>query len=247
MQLLAGAGLNSYRFGIEWVRIEPRPGQFSNAELAHYGRMIDTALELGVTPVVTLRHFTSPLWFAEEGGWLSPKATDRFVAYVSRASEILDGVEWVVTINEPNMMAMMQEAMRSGKVSQWHSPTVDGDAERERIAANLPVPTPEFAAPFIAAHHAARDVIRERTGANVGWSVANGALTSAPEHTEKLAEVEHSWENLYLEAAAGDDFIGVQSYSSRRVDANGLVPHPDHPDNTMTGAAYRPDALGVVQ
>ncbi|MGN6404685.1 family 1 glycosylhydrolase, partial [Sinomonas sp.] len=58
MQLLAGAGLNSYRFGIEWARIEPLPGRFSRAELAHYRRMIETAFELGITPVVTLSHFT---------------------------------------------------------------------------------------------------------------------------------------------------------------------------------------------
>ncbi|MWB98409.1 glycoside hydrolase family 1 protein [Agromyces seonyuensis] len=249
MRLLADAGLNAYRFGVEWARIEPRPGQFSNAELAHYRRMIETAFEFGLTPVVTLHHFTCPAWFAQEGGWMSPTATERFVAYVTKVVEILDGVEWVVTINEPNMLAMMtmlQEAMRSGQLSQWQSPTIDGEAERERIAANLPVATEEFSRPFIAAHHAVRDLIRERTGAKVGWSVANGALEPTPGDEEKFAEVQRLQENLYLEAARGDDFIGVQSYSSQRVDANGLVPHPEHPDNTLTGAAYRPDALGIA-
>ncbi|BAS12663.1 putative beta-glucosidase 17 [Arthrobacter sp. Hiyo8] len=59
MELLADAGLTAYRFGIEWARIEPLPGRFSRAELAHYRRMIDTALGLGLTPVVTLNHFTT--------------------------------------------------------------------------------------------------------------------------------------------------------------------------------------------
>lgn len=77
MRLLADAGLNSYRFGIEWARIEPEPGLISRAELAHYRRMIDTALELGLTPVVTLHHFTNPRWFAAEGGWMgSGRSTD---------------------------------------------------------------------------------------------------------------------------------------------------------------------------
>ena len=71
IRLLAEAGLNAYRFGIEWARVEPRPGQISRAELAHYRRMIETCLEFGVTPVVTLHHFSSPRWFAEHGGWLS--------------------------------------------------------------------------------------------------------------------------------------------------------------------------------
>lgn len=249
MRLLADAGLDTYRFGVEWARIEPRQGQFSNAELAHYRRMIETALELSITPVVTLHHFTSPAWFAQKGGWLSQTAVDEFSEYVSRVCSILDGVDWVVTINEPNMMAMMvmlQEAMRSGAMTEWHSPTIDGEAERDRIAANLPVPSEDFAQPFIAAHHAAREVLRTHTTAHVGWSVANGALEATPGNREKFDEVERLWENLYLEASRDDDFIGVQSYSSQKVDASGLVPHPEHPDNTMTGAAYRPDALGMA-
>src|SRR3954452_1367494 len=60
MQLLADAGLNSYRFGIEWARIEPKPGEVSRAELAHYRRMIDASLDLGLKPVITLNHFTIP-------------------------------------------------------------------------------------------------------------------------------------------------------------------------------------------
>lgn len=60
MRMLADAGLSAYRFGVEWARIEPRPGQISRAELAHYRRMIDTSIEFGLTPVVTLHHFSSP-------------------------------------------------------------------------------------------------------------------------------------------------------------------------------------------
>ncbi|WP_025157735.1 glycoside hydrolase family 1 protein [Leifsonia aquatica] len=249
MRLLAEAGLTAYRFSIEWARIEPKQGQFSLAELAHYRRMIETALELGIVPVVTLHHFTVPAWFAQAGGWTAPDAIDRFAAYVERASAILDGVEWVVTINEPNMLAMMtmlQEAMRDGRLSTWQSPTVDGEAEQARIAANLPTPTAEYAAPFIAAHHAAREVLRRTTSAKVGWSIADQALEALPGNEAKLAEIRWEAEDIYLEAARGDDFIGVQSYSSQNVDENGVVPHPEHPDNTLTGAAYRPDALGIA-
>lgn len=249
MTLLAGAGLNAYRFGIEWARIEPRPGMFSNAELAHYRRMIDTALELGITPVITLNHFTVPRWFAETGSWLGDGAAERFAAYATRATEILDGVDWIVTINEPNMIAMMmmmQEAARTGQLAEWQSPTVDGDAERARIAANLPVPRVHDAQPLIAAHHAVRDIVRTRTGANVGWSIANGAFTAAPGGEERLVDVRYAYEDVYLEASAGDDFVGVQSYSTQQVGSAGLIPHPEHPDNTLTGAACRPDALEMA-
>jgi len=249
MELLARAGLNAYRFGIEWARVEPAPGQYSRAELAHYRRMIDTALELGITPVVTLYHFSVPRWFAEQGGWQARDSADRFAAYAEQAAGILGGVEWIVTVNEPNMMAimvMMQEAARSGQLAQWQSPTVDWERDGDRLAAMLPVPKPEFGLPFIAAHHAARAVLREQTRAKVGWSVANGALEAVPGGEEKLAEVRRDYEDLYLEASAGDDFVGVQSYSTRQVGASGLLPQPDHPDNTLVGTAYRPDALGIA-
>jgi len=84
MQLLADAGLNSYRFGVEWARIEPRPEQFFRAALAHYRRMIDTAAELGLTTVVTLHHFTSPAWFIAEGGFLGDSASARLRAYLKQ-------------------------------------------------------------------------------------------------------------------------------------------------------------------
>lgn len=249
MELLAGAGCTAYRFGIEWARIEPRPGQVSRAELAHYRRMIDTALQLGLEPVITLQHFTTPLWFAEEGGWLGENAVARFASFVTTATQILDGVQWVATMNEPNMQAMMvmlQEAMRSGQLAQWQSPTLDGQAQRERIAANLPVPEPRFGHRMVELHHAVREIVRERTGAKVGWTIANGALTAIPGSEGKLVEVRYAYEDLYLEGSRGDDWVGVQSYSSQQVDANGIVPHPEHPDNTQTGAAHRPDALGMA-
>ncbi|MET0798343.1 MAG: family 1 glycosylhydrolase, partial [Rhodococcus sp. (in: high G+C Gram-positive bacteria)] len=74
MRLLADAGLDSYRFSIEWARIEPRPGEFSAEALVHYRDMIETAFEFGITPVVTLHHFTNPLWFSQCGGWTAPDA-----------------------------------------------------------------------------------------------------------------------------------------------------------------------------
>ncbi|GAB2844673.1 family 1 glycosylhydrolase [Actinocorallia aurea] len=249
MRLLAEAGLNSYRFGIEWARIEPAPGRYSNAELAHYRRMIDTALELGLKPVVTLHHFTHPLWFAERGSWMADDAVERFTDYVRKAAGILDGVEWVCTINEPNMLALMvgmeraaKAAMASGEdLKKWMSPTVEGAARPV-----LPNPDPEVGRRLIEAHHAARGVLWENTDAKVGWTVACQALVARPGCEALLKELQDVRENLYLEAAREDDFIGVQSYSSQDVDENGIVPHPQTPDTTLTGNAYRPDALGIA-
>lgn len=248
MQLMADAGLNAYRFGIEWARIQPRPDLWSNAELAHYRRMIETAIELGLTPVVTLQHFTLPAWFADEGGITGPTAPDRWRAYVERVSTILDGVEWVVTINEPNMFAMMTgltKMVSGGKLDQWVSPTVEGEPESSSVT-SLPAPDPEIGSALVALHRQAVGILHARTGAKVGWTIANQAFTLTPGNAQKFTEVSYVWEDLYLQASRGDDFVGVQSYSAQPVDANGIVPHPPHPDNTLTGAAYRPDALGIA-
>ena len=62
--LIASLGFNTYRFSIEWARIEPEEGEFSVAELEHYRRMLAACHEHGLTPIVTYHHFTSPRWFA---------------------------------------------------------------------------------------------------------------------------------------------------------------------------------------
>lgn len=251
IDLLAGAGLSSYRFSLEWSRIEPIEGRFSRAELAHYRRVIDHCLESGVTPVVTLQHFTTPRWFADDGGWLSPKAKERFLSFVTEATTILHDVEWVVTMNEPNMQAAIMTAMRrmqDQNGGQWTSPTVeaDGDEEKRSHGEFLTYADPEIGKAFVEIHHAAREIVRERTDAKVGWTIAAGALTAVPGGEHKLREIRYGKEDIYWEGSRGDDFVGVQAYSSQQVDADGLVPHPPHPDNTLVGTAYRPDSLAMA-
>ena len=233
LRLVAAAGLNAYRFSLEWSRIEPLPGQYSRAMLDHYRRLIDTTLGLGLTPVVTLHHFTHPLWFGERGAWLAQDAVDRFAAYVARACTILDGVDWVCTINEPNIVAVnhgQQRRLARGEDYQF-------------VGA---MPDDEVGEALINAHTAAAPIVSEIVGARVGWTVANQALTPTPGAEAKHREVQWLWEDRYLEAARGDDFVGVQSYTSQPVDARGIVAHPERPDNTLMGWAYRPDALGLA-
>jgi beta-glucosidase len=245
MKLLADAGLNAYRFGIEWARVEPLPGQFSLAELAHYRRMIDTALKLGLTPVVTLHHFSSPRWFIEEGGWLGDTAIERFTAYVTRVCDILTGVPWVCTINEPNMFAFMM--LMAGAINTDAVPVMDTPTVQQEGGFVLPLPLPEATQRLIEAHHAAREIVRARTDAAVGWTVANLALYAGDAaHDARLLEERRAREDVFLEAARDDDFIGVQAYSTQEVGADGLVPNPAHPDNTLVGTPYRPDALGIA-
>jgi beta-glucosidase len=110
----------------------------------------------------------------------------------------------------------------------------------------MPSPSVEIGETLVRAHRAAVAVVREHTSAKVGWTVAQQALVPAPGSEKLYAELRWAWEDLYHHGASGDDFLGVQSYTSQLVDKDGIVPAPEHPDNTLTGWAYRPDALGIA-
>ena len=104
IRLLAKAGLNAYRFSIEWARIEPEEGQFDAAEVEHYRKVIACCKAHGVEPVVTLLHFTSPRWLIAKGGWEAESTISYFKRYVSYVMEQLgDELHYVCTINEANM------------------------------------------------------------------------------------------------------------------------------------------------
>ncbi|MBI4115183.1 MAG: glycoside hydrolase family 1 protein [Candidatus Omnitrophica bacterium] len=93
---------NAHRFSLEWSRIEPEEGQFNEEALSHYREVIE-ALKLNrLEPIVTLHHFTLPLWLAKQGGWLSHKTPNLFARYVRKAVETLgEGVRYWITLNEP--------------------------------------------------------------------------------------------------------------------------------------------------
>ncbi|SEM38998.1 glycosyl hydrolase family 1 [Stigmatella aurantiaca] len=104
MQVL---GANAYRFGLEWSRLEPAPGVW-NAEAAERYRQWARTLRLqGITPLVTLYHFTLPLWVSDMGGWENPATLEAFEAYAARVAEALGGeVDLWCTVNEPNVYAV---------------------------------------------------------------------------------------------------------------------------------------------
>ena len=80
-------GLKSYRFSIEWSRIEPEEGRFDEEAIAHYHGVIDCLNELGIEPMVTLHHFTDPIWFADKGSFEEKDNIDLFVRFARRCFE----------------------------------------------------------------------------------------------------------------------------------------------------------------
>ncbi|WP_051969730.1 family 1 glycosylhydrolase [Kitasatospora azatica] len=153
MDLLAELGFTDYRFSIEWARIEPAPGHFSRAALAHYRRMVEGALERGLRPLVTLQHFTLPRWFADQGGWTAEAAADRFARYVAATAPIIGSdVQHVCTINEPDTVAALSTDEGTEDLT---------DKATDKVADTL-----------IRAHRQAVAAIKEISpDVQVGWSV----------------------------------------------------------------------------
>lgn len=105
--LLAEMGIGHYRLGIEWVRVEPSPGEFDPAAIGHYREELSGLRAAGVRPLVTLHHFNLPGWLADAGGWLAPEATEAFLRFVRRmVTDLGDIVDEWIPINEPNVYAV---------------------------------------------------------------------------------------------------------------------------------------------
>ncbi len=105
-QIARSLNLNAFRFGIEWSRIEPEEGKWDEKEIQHYKKYITEMRQQGLEPFLNLWHWTMPVWFTDKGGFTKHrnlKYFDRFVQKV--ADELIDDVQYVLTINEPNVYA----------------------------------------------------------------------------------------------------------------------------------------------
>ncbi|UQN28296.1 glycoside hydrolase family 1 protein [Brachybacterium kimchii] len=226
--LLADAGLNAYRFSIEWARIEPERGVVSRAELAHYRRMIQACLDHGVEPIVTLMHFTVPRWFERDGFWRADDAPELFARYTESVLGILDGVRVVCTINEPNIAAML----------------AGGEDAKNLVAHGLPFPDLHVADQLLASHRRSREVLSALPGVQSGWTIATQAFHASDEEgsEQALLEYGHPRDFWYLENSAGDDFLGVQAYTRTFIGPEGPLPVADGVETTLTGWEYFPPA-----
>jgi beta-glucosidase len=104
--ILVSLGLNSYRFSIEWSRVEPGEGIFSEEALDHYEAMLIALQKRGITPFVTLWHWTLPLWLADQGGLTNNDFPYHFERYTQKVVNRLGKyVRFWITLNEPDVVA----------------------------------------------------------------------------------------------------------------------------------------------
>ncbi len=228
IRLLADLGFDTYRFSIEWARIEPERGFVSRAAIEHYRRMVAACHEAGLTPMVTLHHFTNPRWFADLGGWQAPEAADLFARFTEAALPIVaDGVDWVCTINEPNGVA--------GAI---------GGANLNLPNHVYALPDPQVSETLVQAHRRSRDVLSAIPRIKSGWAIATQAFQPEPGCEGIAHAYGHPREDFFLEAARGDDFIGVQAYTRTIIGPDGPKPPREGVETTQMGWEYYPPAVG---
>ncbi len=228
LDLVSSLGFGAYRFSLEWSRIEPAEGEFSLAALEHYRAVCAGCRERGLVPVVTFNHFTLPRWLAAEGGWESSSAPARFGRFCERVvRHVGDLVGWACTLNEPNIVALM------GYGYGIFPPAV-ADWDRRRGVNTA----------LCLAHRLAVEALRAGPGEfPVGLTLSMNDYQALPGGEDRLAQLRRDSEDVYLEATAGDDFVGVQTYSRARVDASGMLgPEPGVPVTQM-GYEFWPQAL----
>jgi len=218
--MLAGFGLSSFRFGVEWARIEPSEGEFSRAELAHYRRVLDTCHDHGVAPMVTFHHFTLPRWLHELGGFACERFPELFERYCDRVAGALgDRMAFACTINEPQGLG--SSGWLLGINPPGHTDDRDG---AQRAVDNL-----------LEAHRRGAAAIRSRAAIPTGVTLAipdlqyeDGAVPGATS-----LELESKVTDWFLELARDDDFVGVQTYTRFRFGPEGSrSPGSDWSDTT---------------
>ncbi|MFF9351257.1 glycoside hydrolase family 1 protein [Streptomyces sp. NPDC014734] len=241
MDLLAGFGFTDYRFSMEWARIEPAPGEISRAAIDHYRRMVEGAHQRGLRPLVTLNHFTTPRWFAARGSWYGEDAADRFARFAEAAAPVYaDGVDHLCTINEPNMVAALLPVL-----AQAAAGTEAGGATEQLATTGIPEPDPHLTEALTRAHRRAVEAVKSHVPhVRTGWSVSVQAC-QALEGAEAAADAySRPRQDVFLEAARDDDWLGVQTYTRIVVGPDGLLPVPDDAERTLTGWEFYPEALG---
>lgn len=207
LSLLKKLNLNTFRFSIEWSRIEPEEGKWSDEGLDYYRGYFEQLKQLGITPVVTLFHFTLPVWFAEKGGFAKRKNIRYFERFACKVlDEFAPYMKWIITINEPTVYAV--QGYHQG---DW-PPGISGSMwQTWRVVENLAT-----------AHNRIAKIIHAKSR-RLKVSMAHHVTYIYPGDNAWLTRLSSGVINQVVNHHAirrvrrSSDFIGVNYYASRRV------------------------------
>jgi beta-glucosidase/6-phospho-beta-glucosidase/beta-galactosidase len=231
LKLAADLGLNTYRFSVEWARVEPEKGEWNKEALDWYRALVAECEKHGLVPMATLHHFTSPAWFARKGGFTRPKSPGRFATFVAKAIEAIGPrVPLWCTLNEPLVLAV------GGYIGKFMPPAVFSPVDAGMVTHHL-----------LKAHVSAYDLIhrvRERKGPWAEWplrvGIAHNMVDFLPDRTwhpmERLltGAMRRFYNRAWLDAVTG---------KTQKFGIPGLLPAP--PEVKEARGRVTADFLGV--
>ena len=249
--LMGELGFNTYRFSVEWARVEPEEGRFSKAILDHYRRMLLACHQNGLKPMVTFHHFTSPRWLISAGGWTEMDTAERFARYCAHATRHLgDLIDHVCTINEVNIPVMIPRLLSPDQESGARLAAFGREAAQAFGLSSAP-----FSSYFFAVSEQGRDVIleahkqatsaikAERSDLPVGLTISMRDLQAVDGGEKKRDSIRREVQDVFLKAARQDDFLGVQCYSRQRVGPGGPLPPEEGAELTEMGYEFWPEVV----
>lgn len=276
IRLMKKAGLNAYRFSIEWARIQPEEGVFDEEQIEHYRKVIRCCKENGLEPVVTLFHFSSPVWLIRKGGWEADSVVEDFANYAAYVIRALGSeLRYVCTINEANMglqvaaiarrytMMAKKAAAASGKEGGGVQMGLNMQAMMENMKRQAEENAAAFGTPqphcfnlggsehsdllTMQCHQAAKKAIKAMyPELQVGLTLSLHDLQPAPGGEGRAEAVWAEEFTHYLPYIQGDDFLGVQNYTRTLIGPEEDLPVPDGAERTQMGYEYYPEALEHV-
>lgn len=205
---------NAYRMSIEWSRIEPVEGEWDWEEVEHYREVLKNLQKRGIKVMLTLHHFTNPLWVAQQGGWQNKKTVDYFSRYAEFIAEHLgEYVDYWLTLNEP-----MVYIAQSYILGLW-PPQEKSYWKARRVFWNL------VKAHRLAYREIHAEMKKQHKVVKVGIAKSTLSLIS---YRNKLLDYiyirtsEYLWNDIFYSfTKTYHDFIGVNYYFHNRVTRDG--------------------------
>lgn len=210
-ELAQKLGHSAHRLSLEWSRIEPQEGKFDKHQIEHYQAVLRSLKKRGLKVMLTLHHFTNPLWFSQKGGWENGRSAWYFERFVKKvAPKIADYVDLWVTINEPAILAW------AGYLAGYWPPQKVSKAAAVKVFWNL-----------AQAHKKAYRAIHQAVPkAQVG--LAHNIISYNIFHRHSLVEAGVEWlydiinnHSIYMLTGKTHDFLGINYYYNQYISFNG--------------------------
>jgi beta-glucosidase/6-phospho-beta-glucosidase/beta-galactosidase len=243
LDLAARTGIQVYRLGVDWGRVEPAPHVFDAAAISRYREILGMVRARKMRVMLTLMHHSVPKWAQEKGGWLNDGMKDDYQEFARRMiAEFNPGVDYWITFNEANVFAAL--AYSSGL---WPP------GERRSVAALVDFGPYRGAAikamdRMSDAHndlydwaHANYPAIKLGLAHNMGYYTSDGLLGGLVAHfTGDLM----NWR--FPERIRGRmDFFGMNYYSAEWIDGTRLAIEPAA-EYSESGRAIYPEGLYLL-